>query len=130
MGITWPVGTVTPKWTNHLVQKGLFLTQLPLESFRAREGLEVVLTSLEFVCQCGQPHSPRASEKLICTFSYRSSRESLILSQLPLHSQIIDPDSASNHCPSWRLCCISEFIPTPGLEYIYFIYNTIVKAFL
>lgn len=54
--------------------------------------------SLEFVCQWGQPHSLRTSEKLICKFSYRIGRERLILSSFPstarLLSQTVPPITA------------------------------------
>lgn len=47
------------------------------------------IPSLEFVCQWGQLHSPRASEKLICTFSYRGGRERLILPSFPSTAKLL-----------------------------------------
>lgn len=53
-----------------------------------------------------------------------------MFSQMPLHVQMSDLDNASNYCPACRLSCIYQFIPTPVLKYIYFIYETVIKALL
>lgn len=85
---------------------------------------------LHFSSSCCSPTYPVPQIRGICTFSYMNGREKLIFSRLPLHIQMTDPDNAPSHCLSCRLSCIYEFIPTPVLEYIYFIYKTIIKALL